>query len=105
MNEDKRHNAALEDLHESAFEALMLHTGCDKDTWFEVMFEEYGIDIIDAYGTDEEEVMAAVSNLWNEPYHDDRSGQTHTFAEWAGIFKDEQAVEEYCKSNTIVLPD
>lgn len=86
---------AMDELRDAAFEVLLLHPGCDLDMWGEILAEQYGTELIDAFGEDLDKITTGVIKLWHTPYHDDNSGLKRTFAQWAEAFSTEESVQLY----------
>ena len=79
----------------SAFEALLLNPGSTYDQWSAVLMEQYALDLIDTYGTDQEKIEASLPKLWLSPYHDPYSNQTHTLSDWSRLLSSQSALKEY----------
>lgn len=85
----------LEKLKSAAFEVLRLNPGCDRSDWANILVEQYGTEVVDAYGSDPAEVYAMIDDLWESPYYDERSGLEYDYHEWAEAFCTEAAVRMY----------
>ena len=81
----------LEELKAAAFEALLLNPGCEQGDWAEILVSQYGTEVVDAYGTNPDEVYAELADLWESPYLDENSGLEYDFKTWAGAFATEAA--------------
>jgi len=92
---------ALEELEAAAFEVLQLHPGCDFTKWATILVQQYGTELIDAYGTEAKKIHASIIDLWQHKYRDEASGLTRTFETWAKVFATEEAVNAYLESNEI----
>ncbi len=85
----------MEDLKAAAFEVLLLNPGSDRGDWAQTLVEQYGDQVIDAYGENPQEVYHGLSDLWDAPYYDHNSGLEYDFSEWAAAFSTEQSVQLY----------
>lgn len=90
-NED----ALLDELKAAAFEVLLLNPGSECADWQKILVEQYGDEVIDAFGTDPAQIYASLTDLWETPYLDERSGLEHTYAQWAEALQNEAAVQMY----------
>ncbi len=97
MNEQNTYNdtATLTDeLKEAAFEYLLLNPGTEFGDWQQSLISDYPTEVVDALGTDPEEVYAALADMWDsEDYEDTETGECHTFKDWAT----DRSVELYDK--------
>lgn len=85
----------IDELKAAAFEVLLLNPGSEQSDWAQILVEQYGTEVVDAYGNDPNEVYADLADLWETPYYDERSGLEYTFAEWAQALFTEQSVQMY----------
>ena len=85
----------LEELKASAFEVLLLNPGCEQSDWAQILVEQYGTELIDAYGTDPAEIYSSLADLWESPYYDENIGQEHSYQEWALTLWTDEAVQMY----------
>lgn len=85
----------LEELKADAFEVLLLNPGCDREEWKQTLVEQYGTEVVDAYGDNPPEVFALLDDLWESPYYDTRSGLEYDYKDWAEAFSTEAAVRLY----------
>ncbi len=101
MNEQNTYNdtATLTDeLKEAAFEYLLLNPGTEFGDWQQSLISDYPTEVVDALGTDPEEVYAALADMWDsEDYEDTETGECHTFKDWAEYFATDRSVELYDK--------
>mgnify|MGYP000249361675 CR=1 FL=1 len=88
-------DAALDELKDAAFEVLLLHPVCDRSEWAQILVEQYGTELIDAYGPDPDEIYASLCDLWKTPYYDENSGLERDYKDWAEAFATEAAVQMY----------
>jgi len=85
----------LQELKAAAFEALLLNPGSGFGDWEQILIEEYATEVVDAFGVDLADSMAALSDLWETPYSDIASGLEYTFSIWAEAFSTDAAVRMY----------
>lgn len=85
----------VDELKAAAFEVLLLNPGSEQSDWAQILVEQYGTEVVDAYGNDPNEVYADLADLWESPYYDERSGLEYTFEEWAQALYTEQSVQMY----------
>lgn len=85
----------LEELKAVAFEALLLNPGCDQSDWAKILVNEYGTEVVDAYGNNPHEVYADLADLWEAPYWDRKSDLEYTFKQWAEALATDASVQMY----------
>lgn len=85
----------LDELKVAAFEALRLNPGCEQSDWTKILVEQYGTEVVDAYGKDPAEAYASLEALWENPYLDEVSGLEYTFSQWADAFATDASVQMY----------
>lgn len=85
----------LEELKEAAFEYLLLNPGSEFGDWQQGLISGYPTEVVDALGTNTEEVNAALADLWESDYEDPKTGIVQKFCEWAMSFANEYAVGIY----------
>ena len=98
MNAAKQANEqeeTLEELKAAAFEVLRLNPGCEQSGWAKILVEQYGTEVVDAYGKDPAEAYASLETLWESPYLDEVSGLEYDFKTWAEAFSTDAAVQLY----------
>lgn len=87
---------SMSELKASAFEYLLLNPGSEFGDWQQGLIEQYPAEVVDALGTDPEEVYAALADLWDsEEYEDQATGICKRFRDWAEYFATERSVELY----------
>lgn len=47
-----------------AAEIIMDNPAIDKEEWIDTLLRQFPCEVVDAYGTDEQEVYQALSHLW-----------------------------------------
>ena len=86
---------SLDELKAAAFEVLRLNPGCEQSDWARILVEQYGTEVVDAYGKDPAEAYASLDDLWESPYLDEVSGLEYDFKTWAEAFSTDAAVQLY----------
>lgn len=86
---------SIEELKAAAFEVLLLNPGCEQRDWADLLVEQYGTEVVDAYGKDPAEAYASLEDLWETPYLDEVSGLEYDFKTWAEAFSTDAAVQMY----------
>ena len=86
---------SLDELKAAAFEVLLLNPGCEQTDWANILIEQYGTEVVDAYGKDPAEAYASLADLWENPYFDTNSGLEYDFKTWAEAFSTDAAVQLY----------
>lgn len=86
---------SLDELKAAAFEVLRLNPGCEQSDWAKILVEQYGTEVVDAYGKDTAEAYASLEGLWESPYLDEVSGLEYDFKTWAEAFSTDAAVQMY----------
>lgn len=86
---------SMEELKAAAFEVLLLNPGCEQSDWAKILVEQYGTEVVDAYGKDPAEAYASLEDLWESPYLDEVSGLEYDFKTWAEAFATDAAVQMY----------
>lgn len=85
----------MADLKQAAFEYLLLNPGSEFGDWQQGLIESYPAEVVDALGTNPEEVYAALADMWESDYEDPKTGTCQKFSEWAMSFANEYAVGIY----------
>lgn len=91
----EKNNHDTERLHDAAFEALLLYPGQDFNGWLDKLISLFGIEVVDALGTDPATIAGRIKEMWNEPYRDPASRLTRTFSQWAEAFATEELTRQY----------
>ena len=86
---------SIEELKAAAFEVLLLNPGCEQRDWADLLVEQYGTEVVDAYGKDPAEAYASLEDLWETPYLDEVSGLEYDFKTWAEAFSTDASVQMY----------
>ena len=86
---------SLDELKAAAFEVLRLNPGCEQSDWARMLGEQYGTEVVDAYGKDPAEAYASLEDLWESPYLEEVSGLEYDFKTWAEAFATEASVQMY----------
>ena len=90
-----KQDEAMAELRDAAFEVLHLHPGCELEEWGELLAEQYGTELIDAFGKDIDKITTGVIKLWKSPYRDENSGLERSYENWAKAFATDEAVQMY----------
>lgn len=85
----------MDDLKAAAFEYLLLNPGSEFGDWQTGLVSDYPTEVVDALGTDPEDVYARLADLWESDYCDPKTGVEQEFSEWALSFANENAVGIY----------
>lgn len=88
-------DVTLEELKAAAFEALLQYPGSGESDWAQTLVEEYGTEVVDAFGDNPEDAYTSLEDLWDSPYRDPNSGLEYTFNTWAECFCNESSVQMY----------
>lgn len=88
-------DSLMDELKEAGFEYLLLNPGSDFVNWRQGMIEQYPDTVVDALGSNPEEVYAGLADLWESEYTDLKTGIWKDFHEWAEAFATEQSVDLY----------
>lgn len=59
------------------------------------MIEQYPDEVVDALGSNPNEVFADLSDLWETDYLDPKTGIEKKLCEWALVFANEQSIDIY----------
>ena len=86
---------SMEELKAAAFEVLLLNPGCEQKDWADILVEQYGTEVVDAYGKYPAEAYASLEDLWETPYLDEVSGLEYDFKTWAEAFSTDASVQMY----------
>ena len=85
----------LEELKAAAFEVLLLNPGCDEGDWAKILVEQYGTEVVDAFGNNPPEVFALLADLWESPYYDHNSGLEYDYKTWAKALWTDASIQMY----------
>lgn len=95
MRAVSKQDETLDELKDAAFEVLLLNPGSEQSDWAKTLVEQYGNELIDAYGTDPAEIFHALADLWESPYYDENTDLEYDYKTWAEAFATEAAVDMY----------
>ena len=95
VTEGENYDDTLSELKAAAFEVLLLNPGCEQNDWTNTLVEQYGLEVVDAFGNDPAEAFASLADLWDTPYYDQNSGLEYDFKTWAEAFATDAAVQMY----------
>ena len=82
----------MDELKAAAFEYLLLNPGSEFGDWQQGMIEQYPTEVVDALGSNPEEVFADLADLWGSDYTDPKTGMEQKLSEWAMSFANEYSV-------------
>lgn len=85
----------MEELRASAFEYLLLNPGSEFGDWRQGLIEQYPTEVVDALGTNPDEVHSDFADLWESDYYDPTTGIEQKYSEWAESFSNEASVGIY----------
>lgn len=98
MNGEFQYNETstpMDELKAAAFEYLLLNPGSEFGDWQQGMIEQYPTEVVDALGSNPEEVFADLADLWETDYTDPKTGMEQKLSEWAMSFANEYSVGVY----------
>ena len=85
----------MDELKAAAFEYLLLNPGSEFGDWQQGLIEQYPTEVVDALGSNPDEVYADLADLWESEYTDPKTGIWKDIHEWAECFATEQSVDIY----------
>lgn len=74
---------------------MLLNPGSEFGDWQHGLISAYPTEVVDALGTDPQEVHSALADLWESDYHDPQTGIEQKYCEWAMTFANEYATAIY----------
>lgn len=84
------------ELKHASWNILYENPGTDYSDWIAMLTEQYPAEVVDALGSDPNEVYPALADLWDTGcYEDAETGECHTFKEWAEYFATNRSIELY----------
>lgn len=89
MNDDRELRAA-------AFETLLFFPGQTFESWKKILLLEYTSEVVEALGSNHEDVEEGLVQLWESVYEDECTGIAKKYSEWADLLKN-QAMADYYK--------
>lgn len=84
-----------EELKTAAFEVLLENPGSELEDWISDLIEMYPTEVVDALGTDPEDVESQLADMWSEPYFDPATGLEMTYSDWAITLCNEMTIDLY----------
>lgn len=90
MNDDRELRAA-------AFETLLFFPGQTFETWKKILLLEYTSEVVEALGSNPEDVEEGLVNLWESEYEDECTGIAKKFCDWAALLKNQAMADYYRK--------
>lgn len=86
----------IAELKEAAWNVLHENPGSEFGDWKSELISQYPAEVVDALGTDSEEVYARLADWWDsEDYEDPSTGMCERFRDWAEYFATKRSVELY----------
>lgn len=98
MNGEFQYNETttlMDELKAAAFEYLLTNPGSDFGDWQQGLISDYPTEVVDALGSNPEEVYANLADLWESDYEDPKTGIEQRLCDWALAFATEQSVNIY----------
>lgn len=84
------------ELRAAAFETILFFPGQTFDSWKKILLLEYTSELVDALGSNPEDVHEGLAELWDSIYEDECTGIAKKYSEWAALIKN-QAMADYYK--------
>lgn len=85
------------ELRAAAFETILFFPGQTFETWQKILLLEYTSEVVEALGSNPEDVKEGLSELWESVYEDECTGIAKKYCEWAALLKDQAMVDFYKK--------
>lgn len=86
------------ELRQACWNILHENPGTECGDWISMLMEQYPLEVVDALGNNPLEVFSELEYWWESmEYHDEVTGECHTFREWAEYFATERSVELFDK--------
>lgn len=57
---------AMDELRAASDEVMMLHPGIGQEEWGRLLCEQYGTEVVDAFGHDTESITRGLDKLWHK---------------------------------------
>ncbi len=95
INDVQQSNEAMNELRSAAFEVLLLHPGSDYRSWSDILYDQYTMEVYDAFGENDDTIRPGMAKLWMSGYKDIASGLEYTYREWSRAFATDAAVQMY----------
>lgn len=84
------------ELKDAAWDVLHDNPGLEYGDWIDILINQYPTEVVDALGTNPHEVFAELEDMWGTmDYEDNRTGECHSFHDWAEYFASDRSVELY----------
>lgn len=84
------------ELMAAAFETLLFFPGQTFESWKKILLLEYTSEVVEALGSNHEDVEEGLAKLWDTVYEDECTGISKKYHEWAALLKN-QAMADYYK--------
>lgn len=85
----------MDELKAAAFEYLLLNPGSEFGDWQQGLIEQYPIEVVDALGSNPDEVYSDLAGLWETDYIDPKTGMGQKLSEWSMSFANDYSVGIY----------
>lgn len=92
----------MKELIDCAFEAIILHPGCQYEEWMATMLELYIPELVDVFGSEESDIEGGLAELWATPYQPEGAKDSLSIYTWSLTLKDQESIREYfdkCKES------
>ena len=85
------------ELRAAAFETILFFPGLTFETWQKILLLEYTSEVVEALGSNPEDVCEGLTELWENVYEDECTGIAKKYSEWAALLKNQAMVDYYRK--------
>lgn len=86
------------ELKDCAWNVLHENPSIDMDEWIDTLMRQYPAEVVDAIGSHPAEAFASLSEMWDDEYTDNDTGECHTFRGWSKKFSSYRAIDRYDKA-------
>lgn len=84
------------ELKNAAWNILHENPGIEFGDWKKLLLSQYPAEVVDALGSDPEDVFRQLSEWWcGMAYEDPATGMCHSFQVWSEYFATDRSVEMY----------
>lgn len=74
------------ELKDCAWMIVKENPGINRSEWIDELIRHYPTEVVDAYGTNPQEVYQELSDLWDMEYTDPETREWNSFAGWSEYF-------------------
>lgn len=85
------------ELRAAAFETILFFPGQTFESWKKILLLEYTSEVVEALGSNPEDVQDGLAELWESVYEDESTGIAKKYCEWAVLLKNQSMVDYYRK--------